>query len=126
MKTEHHEAVEATDHGAFYVWDLRGWQGDVETLDEINQAWMAAHDPAKKVGTISVFPEDVILDDGVQNYITEGWNEAAEATGLQYLAIVADGIKKLAVKNQFHTPGVELETFDEVEPAVEWMNDRVA
>jgi len=122
-----HLPLSSEDHGAFNVWDLRGWEGDVETLDEINQAWVEAHSPEEKSGTISVFPEDVVLDDGVQDFLTEGWNEAAEVTDLRYLAIVAPGIKKLAVKSQIHAPVIEaMETFDEVDPAVEWMNEHVA
>ena len=85
VTSQYHEAVEATDHGAFHVRDLRGWNGDVDTLDEINEAWVEAHSPDGKVGTVSVFP-----DDGIQSYITEGWNEAAELTDLRYLAVVAD------------------------------------
>jgi hypothetical protein len=122
-----HLPLSAEEHGAFKVWDLREWEGDVDTLDAINEAWVEAHSPDEKVGTVSVFPEDVILDDGVQDFLTEGWNEAAEMTGLRYLAIVAPGIKKLTVKSQIHAPVLEeMETFDEVDPAVEWMQAQVA
>lgn len=118
--------VNAEDHGAYYVWDLRPWDGDVETLDEINQAWMNAHGPDEKIGTISVFPNEVIIDDSIQDFIAEGWNEASKATDLQYLAIVAEGLKALAVQNQIDVPFVEMEAFDTVEEAVEWMDEQVA
>ena len=119
--------IEAEDHGGFAVWDLRGWDGDVETMAEINEAWVAVHTPEEKVGTISVFPEEVIVHGEIMDFISEGWNEASEATGLEYLAIVGEGLQTMAVKSNIEAPNIEaIAGFEDVQSAVGWMDERVA
>lgn len=116
--------VECTAHDAFCVWDLRGWDGELETMAAINDAWLEHHDEPGVVGTISVFPEDVIVDGELQSFISEGWNEAGEAAGLQYLAIVGDGLASRAVKQQMSVPDLTMDVFRAVEPAVEWLDEQ--
>jgi hypothetical protein len=118
--------VECTAHDAFCVWDLREWDGDVETMAEINEAWLAYHDEPGVVGTVSVFPENVIVDGELQSFISEGWNEAGEAAGLQHLAIVGDGLASRAVKRQMAVPDLTMDVFEEVKPAVEWLREQTA
>lgn len=117
--------VSYDDHGEFVVWDITGWEGDVETLEAINEAWLDVHDPSEKVGTISVFPEEVIIDGELQGFIAEGWNEAGDAAGLEHLAIVAESLVGMAVKRQIEMPNVTVDAFNEVEEAVAWMDERV-
>lgn len=117
--------VTCDDRGDYCVWDLRDWAGDVDTLDEINEAWVEAHSPAPKVGTVSVFPDHVIVDGEIQDFISDGWNEAAGATGLEYLAIVADGLQGMAVEGQIDAPTVDVKTFDTVAEATDWMDGKV-
>jgi hypothetical protein len=117
--------IQADDHGAYVVWDIREWDGDVDTLEAINEAWVETHRPPAKTGTISVFPGHVVVDGEAQDFISEGWNEASEITGLQHLAIVAEGLQAMAVKNQIDVPDLTMEVFDAVDPAVEWMNEQV-
>jgi hypothetical protein len=118
--------VTADDRSSYYVWDLREWSGDVETLAEINEAWMAAHEPAAKTGTISVFPDEVVLDGELQGFISEGWNEAAEAVGLEHLAIVGTGLQTMAVESQIDAGWLDLECFETVPEAVDWMDEQVS
>ncbi|MEZ3115576.1 hypothetical protein RYH80_06555 [Halobaculum sp. MBLA0147] len=115
--------VEYEDHGAFVVWDLCEWDGDVETMEAINEAWMEVHDPPEKVGTISVFPEDVIVDGELQSFIADGWNEAGEAVGLEHLAIVGESLAGIAVKSQIEMPDIDVDVFGEVDDAVAWLED---
>jgi len=117
--------VNDEDHGQFVVWNLREWDGDLDEFKEINDAWVTKHQPPEKVGTISVFPDHVVVGDELQDFISEGWNEACEITDLEYLAIVVDGIGKLTVKNRIDVPSVKVETFDTVDAAVEWMEEQV-
>jgi hypothetical protein len=113
--------VDATERDSYVIWDLCDWEGDVETLEEINEAWMDAHKPPEKTGTISVFPEGVVIGGELQGFISEGWNEAAEAVGLQYLALVGDGLQGMAVRQQLDMPNVEIEVCDSIDEAEEWM-----
>lgn len=117
--------VNSDDRGEYVVWDLREWDGDVETMNRINEAWVEVHSPDEKVGTISVFPDHVVIGGQVQDFISEGWNEAAQATGLEYLAIVADGLQGMAVQGQIDAPTVDMEVFEAVEPAADWMDEQV-
>lgn len=109
------------DNGSFVVWDLRDWDGDVETMKEINDAWLEVHEPPEKSGTISVFPEHVVVNGEIQEYISDGWNDAADAAGLDHLAIVADGLQGMAVQNHIEMDGVDTDTFEDVESAKTWM-----
>jgi len=122
-----HLPIDAEDHGGFVVWDLCEWDGDVETMTEINEAWMAVHSPDAKRGTISVLPEEVIVHGEIMDFISEGWNEASEATGLQYLAIVGQGLQTRAVRSNIDAPNIEaMQGFDSTDAAVEWMEGEVA
>lgn len=115
--------VEYEDHGAFVVWDLREWNGDVETMEAINEAWVEVHEPPEKVGTISVFPEDVIVGGELQSFIADGWNEAGEAVGLEHLAIVGESLVGIAVKSQIELPDVDVDVFEDTDDAVAWLDD---
>jgi hypothetical protein len=116
--------VDATERESYVIWDLCDWEGDVETLEEINEAWMDAHEPAEKTGTISVFPEEVVIDGELQGFISEGWNEAAEAVGLRYLALVGNGLQAMAVRQQLDMPKVKIEVCETIDEAEEWMKNR--
>ncbi|MFB6177232.1 MAG: hypothetical protein ABEI99_08850 [Halobaculum sp.] len=118
--------VSYDDHGEFVVWDITDWDGDVETLEAINEAWLEVHEPSRKVGTITVFPEEVIIDGELQGFIADGWNEAGDVAGLEQFAIVAESLVGMAVKTQIEMPDVTVDAFNDVDEAVEWMNEQVA
>ena len=46
--------------------------------------------------------------------------DSAQLPNFERAAIVADRIKQLAVKNQLRVPGIEIETFEDFDEAVEW------
>lgn len=94
-------------------------------MDDINTAWMREHTEEDVVGTISCLPGSFIVDNKMQDFISEGWNDAADAAGLEYLAIVSDGLEGIAVKGQIETENVAVEVFDNVEEAVAWMTEQV-
>lgn len=113
--------VEYEDHGAFVLWDLSDWEGDIETLSAINDAWVEVHTPPNKVGTISVFPDAVVVDDRLESFIDDGWNEAGRAVGLEYLAIVGNGLATRAVREQMSVPDLTMDVFNDTPRAVRWM-----
>jgi len=116
--------IDPDDRGSYVVWDLRSWEGDLETMKEINEAWMDVHNPPAKIGTIPVLPDDVVVHGEIQSFISEGWNEASEATGLQYLALVAENLQAMAVENQIDAPSIEeISAFQSVDAAVDWMEE---
>ena len=93
-------------------------------MKDINEAWMSVHDPPAKVGTIPVLPDDVVVHGEIQSFISEGWNEASEATGLQYLALVAENLQAMAVESQIDAPSIEeIRAFQSVDEAVGWMEE---
>jgi len=117
--------VEPTEHEKFYVWDLCEWDGDLDVFKRINEAWMDHHSEPSKVGTITVLPEHVVADGELQDFISEGWTEAAETAGLEYCAIVASGLQGLAIKQSFDASQVTVGTFEETDKAVAWLEDKV-
>lgn len=122
------ESVPVTydDHGAFVVWDLSAWEGNIETFERINEAWLSVHDDPETVGTISVFPSDVIVDGEFQSFVADEWNGAGEAAGLEHLALVGERLLGMAVQNQIEMPNVTVETFQTVDAAVDWMDEQTA
>lgn len=118
--------VQVEDRDSYVVWDLREWEGDIETMEAINEAWVEVHEPAAKQATVSVFPSDVVVDEEKQSFITDGWNEACELTGIECIGIVSDLLKGMAVKRQIDVPGVAVDTFDEVTEATEWVEAELA
>ena len=117
--------VEPTEYDKFYVWDFREWDGDIDVLEQINEAWMDYHSEPAKIGTISVLPDHVIADGELQDFISEGWTEAAEAAELEYCAIVADGLQGLAFKQSFDASWVTVDTFEEIDQAVAWLENEL-
>jgi hypothetical protein len=117
--------VEPTEHDQFYVWDLCEWQGDLDVFKQINEAWMDYHSEPEKVGTISVLPEHVVADGELQDFVSDGWTEAAEAAELEYCAIVADGLQGLAFKQSFDASWVTVETFEETGEAISWLENEL-
>lgn len=113
--------VNADDRGSYVVWDLRDWDGDLDTMERINEAWVETHQPDSKQATISVFPSDVVVDDKKQEFISSGWNEACKITGIECVAVVSDVLKAMAVENQIDAPGVSIDSFDDVDAAVQWV-----
>lgn len=117
--------VEPTEHNEFYVWDMSDWDGDLDTFEQINEAWMELHSEPEKVGTISVLPDHVVADGELQDFISGGWTEAAEAAELEYCAIVADGLHGLAIEQSFDASWVTVDTFQETEEAVSWLENEL-
>jgi hypothetical protein len=64
-------------------------------------------------GTPSLGPEK-------QEYINEVWSEFAQAVDIGRAAYVGEGISALAVKSNVEAPGVEVDSFSDVDEAVEW------
>lgn len=117
--------VEPTEYDKFYVWDIREWGGDLDTFEQINEAWMKFHSGPEKIGTITVLPDHVVAGGDLQDFISDGWTEAAEQADLEYCAIVADGLRGLAFKQSFDASWVTVETFEETEEAVAWLEDEL-
>lgn len=115
--------VEYEEYGSFVLWDLTDWDGDIVTLAEANDAWLDVHSDDDVVGTILVLPDHVIDENQLQEFMSEGWNGGGQAAGLQYLAIVGDGLGTRAVKNQIDTPDLDLEVFQDDDAAVNWLAD---
>jgi hypothetical protein len=117
--------VEPTEYDKFYLWDLREWGGDMEVFEQINEAWMDYHSEPAKIGTVSVLPDHVVADGELQDFISEGWTEAAETAELEYCAIVADGLQGLAIKQSFDASWVTVDTFEETGQAVSWLENEL-
>jgi len=117
--------VEPTEYNKFYVWDMSEWDGDLDVFERINEAWMDYHSEPAKIGTISVLPDHVVADGELQDFISEGWTEAAEAADLEYCAIVADGLQGLAFKQSFDASWVTVDTFEETDQAVSWLENEL-
>ena len=117
--------VEPTEYKKFYIWDMSEWDGDLDVFEQINEAWMDHHSEPAKIGTISVLPDHVVANGELQDFVSEGWTEAAEAADLEYCAIVADGLQGLAFKQSFDASWVTVDTFEETDQAVSWLENEL-
>jgi hypothetical protein len=85
----------------------------------MNQFEELAGDPGVNA-TVTVMDSDASLDKETQQYLEQN-SPVYDRLGINRVALVSDGIQAMAVSSLVETPsGVEIETFDEKQSAMEW------
>ena len=107
--------------GSVGIWFMQGWRG---FADEDLQA---ASDHYRERGrrddieaTLAVFGDDTNLPRETQEYMGEAWSENGAYTGVARVGFVSDGTTAMAVKSKMDIPDAEIESFSDVDTAVEW------
>ena len=112
---------EFEQRGSVGIWFMQGWQGFADSDLE------AASDHYRERGkrddieaTLAVFGDGTNLARETQEYMGEVWSDNGEYTGVDRIGFVGTGTTAMAVKSQVEVPGAEIESFSDLDAAVEW------
>lgn len=102
------DITKASDSGALDA-------GEEHFRDVAAQDSMAA--VVVEIGGADQLPEDFL------SRVESKWTDLAEATGVEAVAYVADGISRLAISNKNKASGVDTDAFTDRQQAVEWASN---
>jgi len=107
--------------GSVGIWFMQGWQGFAdEDLKAASDHYRERGKREDIEATLAVFGETTNLARETQEYMGEAWSENGEYTGVDRIGFVSDGTTAIAVKSQVEVPGATVESFTDVDAAVEW------
>jgi len=107
--------------GSVGIWFMQGWQGFAdEDLKAASDHYRERGNREDIEATLAVFGETTNLARETQEYMGEAWSENGEYTGVDRIGFVSDGTTAIAVKSQVEVPGATVESFTDVDAAVEW------
>ncbi|MFC7070444.1 hypothetical protein [Halobaculum lipolyticum] len=107
------------EHDSVLVYDLSEWDGDTDTVGDLEDQWAADARQSHISGTVTVFGPDVSLGRETQEHLAREWSANVDAAGVERIAFVADGVKAHAVSaNMDVEPAVH--AFGSREDAIEW------
>jgi len=72
------------------------------------------------VGTADLVEVDGTLGGDILSVWEQAAQESAQLPNYRRGALVADGIKRLAIKGKLSVPNAEIETFERLDDAIEW------
>jgi len=107
--------------GSVGIWYMQGWRGFAD--DDLEAASEHYRERGKRddIGaTLAVFGDNTNLPRETQEYMGEAWSENGEYTGVDRVGFVSEGTTAMAVKSKMDIPGATVESFSDVEAAVEW------
>ena len=107
--------------GSVGIWFMNGWQGFAD--DDLEAASNHYRERGKAddiEATIAVFGDGTNLAKETQEYMGKEWSANGEYTGVDKVGFVSDGIAAMAVKSHMDIPGAVVESFDDLDTAVEW------
>ncbi|APW96508.1 hypothetical protein CHINAEXTREME_01430 [Halobiforma lacisalsi AJ5] len=103
------------------IWFMNGWQGFAdETLEAASQHYRERGKQSDIEATVAVFGDETSLPKETQEYMGEEWSANGAYTGVERVGFVSDGITAMAVKSRMDIDGAEVESFDDLEAALEW------
>jgi hypothetical protein len=116
------ERIRYENHGGVGVWtvdDLAATleSGDLEDGEEHFRE--VAGDPGM-TGAVVVLENSEDIGDETLGHVSEQWTELGEATGIERIAYVSEGLARLAVSGQTQADGMETRGFESVGAALEW------
>jgi len=107
--------------GSVGVWFMKGWQGFAdEDLEAASEHYRERGSREDVDATIAVFGDQTNLAKETQEYMGEEWSANGEYTGVDKVGFVSDGVTAMAVKSQMDISGAEVESFDELDEALDW------
>lgn len=107
--------------GSVGIWYMQGWKGFAdEDLEAASNHYRERGKENDINATLAVFGDETNLPKETQEYMGEEWSKNGEYTGVDKAGFVSDGIVAMAVASQMSIDGADVDSFDELEPAVEW------
>ena len=107
--------------GPVGIWFMQGWRGFAD--DDLEAASEHYRERGKRsdiAATLAVFGDNTNLPRETQEYMAEAWSENGEYTDVDRVGFVSDGTTAMAVKSKMEIPGAEIESFSDLDAAVEW------
>ena len=107
--------------GSVGIWFMEGWRGFAdENLEAASNHYRERGKRSDIDATLAVFGDTTNLARETQEYMGEEWSKNGEYTGVDRIGFVSDGTTAMAVKSQVEVPGAEVESFNDLDAAVEW------
>ncbi|SDR43813.1 hypothetical protein [Natronobacterium texcoconense] len=107
--------------GSVGVWFMKGWQGFAdEDLEAASEHYRERGSKRDVEATLAVFGDATNLPKETQEYMGKEWSANGEYTGVEKIGFVSSGITAMAVKSQIDVDGATIESFDDLEEALEW------
>ena len=100
---------------------MNGWQGFAdEDLEAASNHYRERGRGDDITATLAVFGDETDLPKETQEYMGEEWSKNGEYTGVNKIGFVSTGITAMAVKSNVEIPDVKIESFKDLDEAVEW------
>lgn len=110
--------------GSVGVWYMSGWQGYAdEDLDAASEHYRERGSRDDITATVAAFGDGTTLGTETQEYMGEVWSENGAYTGADRIAFVSEGTTAMAVKSNVAVDGAEVESFRDLDAAVEWARE---
>lgn len=107
--------------GSVGIWFMEGWRGFAdEDLEAASNHYRERGKRSDIDATLAVFGDTTNLARETQEYMGEEWSKNGEYTGVDRIGFVSDGTTAMAVKSKMEIPDAEIESFSDVDTAVEW------
>mgnify|MGYP000719462715 CR=1 FL=1 len=107
--------------GGVGIWFMEGWQGFAdEDLDAASDHYRERGKRSDIKATLAVFGDGTSLARETQEYMGEIWSENGAYTGVDRIGFVSEGTTAIAVKAAVDIPGAAVESFSDLDEAVEW------
>ncbi len=104
------------------VWEIQDWERlFTEEIQDAEQHFRRTASQSDITASVIVFEAVDTLDSTTQDHITDAWSQLAQAVDLDRTAYVADGIAGMAVRANVDAPDTELDSFEDVDEAMEWV-----
>jgi hypothetical protein len=112
---------EFEQRGTIGIWHMGGWQGFAdEDLEAVSQHYRERGSRDDIEATVAVFGDKTNLPKETQEYMGEEWSKNGEYTGVDKIGFASSGITAMAVKSQLDVDGAAVESFKELDAAIEW------
>lgn len=112
---------EFEQRGGVGIWFMQGWRGFAdEDLEAASNHYRERGKRSDIEATLAVFGDNTNLPRETQEYMGEAWSENGEYTGVDRVGFVSEGTTAMAVKSKMDIPGADIESFSDLDAAVEW------
>ena len=103
------------------IWFMEGWRGFAdEDLEAASDHYRERGQRDDIEATLAVFGDNTNLPRETQEYMGEAWSENGQYTGVDRVGFVSEGTTAMAVKSKMDIPGADIESFSDLDAAVEW------
>ena len=107
--------------GSVGIWFMKGWQGFAdEDLEAASDHYRERGKRRDIDATLAVFGEETTLPKETQEYMGEEWSANGAYTDVDRIGFVSEGLTAMAVKSQVDVDGAAVESFNDLETALEW------